>query len=368
MVKTDRVQEIDGLRAVAAIMVMFAHWFEAISRQQVPPAVQAISHALLGEYFSPGRMAVVAFFCISGYVIPFSFKGSNPLVSFPISRIFRLYPAFWAAVTAGAIVGIATGSDPITLPRFLLNLTMLHMFLGTKSIIGVDWTLVIEWLFYGICYAMFVASLLSRPLFHYAMMVCFIGAASALGAWRWLHPASGLPVGIPTYLAAMHFGTLARMYMSGDGRVSRSFFHVSLATLTGGVLAAYFLAYWRASNEQLGYIASNAGYFAGVGIFLACIRFQLFGGSFLASIGRISYSIYLLHTTVIVALISVWKMIPDWSLASLVMTPIYIATVFMAASVSYKYVELPFQERGKHVRRRLEDAIARRRGHRAERV
>ncbi len=361
-VRTDtRFKEIDGLRGIAATLVMIAHWGEVSVRHQVPAPLQHAAHATLVEYFSPGRMAVVAFFCISGFVIPFSFRGRYPLLSFPISRVFRLYPAFWLAVLAGAAVGYITGDDIVSPARLLVNLTMLHLLVGVGSIIGVDWTLLIEWVFYGVCYLMFAAAILGRPRYQFAAMLTFLGIALAAGAWRWVHPSSGLPLGIPTYLAAMHFGTLARMHLLDRTVVSRNQYLAAIGCLVGGVLLAYFLAYWKAENEQLGYWASNTGYFAGIAIFLLCIHLQLFTGRVTVFLGRISYSVYLLHPVAVVLLMSTWDWFSGWEAAYAVLTPLYFLGVLGAATLMFELVERPMVRLGRKLDDTVTTAVAARR-------
>lgn len=57
---------------------------------------------LLRNNFNLGRLGVIIFFLISGYLIPFSFKNKHkPIIKFAISRIFRLYPLYWFSIISG---------------------------------------------------------------------------------------------------------------------------------------------------------------------------------------------------------------------------------------------------------------------------
>lgn len=94
-----RLENIDGLRAIAALSVLVQHMFGDMLRhsgvESTPlyPYTSAWVH-----HFDLGRFGVVLFFLISGFVVPFSIKGNKPLRRFAISRFFRLYPALWLAL------------------------------------------------------------------------------------------------------------------------------------------------------------------------------------------------------------------------------------------------------------------------------
>lgn len=90
-----RLDNIDGLRGLAALSVIVGHWLEMLVKHfDISRAAGPLVANVDMIYFSPGRLGVVTFFCISGFVIPFSFSGEKPLRTFALSRFFRLYPAY----------------------------------------------------------------------------------------------------------------------------------------------------------------------------------------------------------------------------------------------------------------------------------
>ena len=52
-----------------------------------------------------GRLGVVIFFAISGFVISFSIKLAHryPVREFLTTRFFRLYPAYWLSIPLGLV-------------------------------------------------------------------------------------------------------------------------------------------------------------------------------------------------------------------------------------------------------------------------
>ena len=95
-----RLRVLDGLRILAAVVVLSAHY--------VHPAIWGADNA---ELFGPlatasryGWLGVELFFMISGFVICMSAWG-RPLGSYLRSRVIRLGPAYWFCVLAtGAVM------------------------------------------------------------------------------------------------------------------------------------------------------------------------------------------------------------------------------------------------------------------------
>jgi peptidoglycan/LPS O-acetylase OafA/YrhL len=146
-----RVAVLDGLRLFAAVFVVLFHW-----TGQGQGAWGEASTAQLFPYLHPvaqyGWMGVHLFFLISGFVICMSSWGRT-LGQFGASRISRLYPAYWFSVLASIAVLLAlprlgVHSWPGTFHDVLMNLTMTQSFYGVHDIDPVYWTLAAELRFY----------------------------------------------------------------------------------------------------------------------------------------------------------------------------------------------------------------------------
>ena len=138
--------ELDILRFLAALSVVFFHYtfLNAIVQPTTP------DYPFFSDVFKYGYLGVDLFFIISGFVILLS-TGNKTAIGFSISRITRLYPAFWVAVTLTALAlwqfSIANTHSP-GLYQYLANLTMVPEYLGVENIDSVYWTLQIEIKFY----------------------------------------------------------------------------------------------------------------------------------------------------------------------------------------------------------------------------
>jgi peptidoglycan/LPS O-acetylase OafA/YrhL len=136
--KEDRLQELDALRGIAALLVVLFHY--SMGR----PA------KFLG--FELGISGVDLFFIISGFVIYMSIHKRGNLKGFLIRRFFRLYPVYWIVVSFTTVLTLFNFAqielEPITFTKYVSNLTMFQSYLGETDIDGPYWTMIVEMLFY----------------------------------------------------------------------------------------------------------------------------------------------------------------------------------------------------------------------------
>ncbi|WP_329580827.1 acyltransferase [Kitasatospora sp. NBC_01250] len=185
-----RLYVLDGLRLGAALSVLLFHyvgkpvgWEQAWrgAPDKLLPGVHAV--ALYGW------LGVELFFLISGFVICMSCWGKRPR-DFLVSRLIRLYPAYWVAVLITSVVVVAAGYPfstvkDITARTVLINLTMLQQPYGATAIDPSYWTLWVEMLFY-LLFAVVVAMGLT-----YRRVVAFCGIWTFAAA---IAPSVGLPL------------------------------------------------------------------------------------------------------------------------------------------------------------------------------
>jgi peptidoglycan/LPS O-acetylase OafA/YrhL len=151
-----RYSFVDALRGVAALGVVLYHGY---SKNLVPMSGYELPQPL-HALFSNGNLGVYIFFVISGFVITQSIRGS-PITPrfigwFALRRSLRLDPPYWATIAAMIVLSYVSGlaqrdHAPLPLPAWdavVVHLFYLQGFLGYPQIVGVFWTLCYEIQFY----------------------------------------------------------------------------------------------------------------------------------------------------------------------------------------------------------------------------
>lgn len=156
----ERFYEIDLLRFLAALAVVLYHYtFRGFAEGGYSP----VEYPVLGDIFKYGLYGVQLFFIISGFVILMT-ASKRDAANFVISRITRLFPAFWVCVSLTAAFILWKGGDifEINLIQYLLNLTMISGFAGVEMVDGVYWTLLVELKFYVLIFVLLVVGQIKR--------------------------------------------------------------------------------------------------------------------------------------------------------------------------------------------------------------
>lgn len=175
---TKRVNEIDLLRFLAAFSVVLFHY---TFRGYAADSMSAIEYPGLAPYTKYAYFGVELFFMISGFVILMTAAGSN-ISQFAISRIIRLYPAFWACCTITFAFTLAIGYPTYTasLGQYLANLTMLSGFFNIPSIDGAYWSLFVEIRFYIMIAIVLVIGRIQKAEL---LLILWIGASGLIELW-----------------------------------------------------------------------------------------------------------------------------------------------------------------------------------------
>ncbi|MEU7257304.1 acyltransferase [Streptomyces rimosus] len=141
-----RLRVLDGLRLLAALMVLAYHYITLRDGWGDDPNAFSPVVYHLSEY---GWLGVEVFFLISGFVICMSAWGRS-LGDFVTSRVSRLYPAYWVAVllTAAVLTVWPNVRSADNWETVLTNLTMLQQGVGVPDVDDAYWTLFIELKFY----------------------------------------------------------------------------------------------------------------------------------------------------------------------------------------------------------------------------
>jgi peptidoglycan/LPS O-acetylase OafA/YrhL len=342
-----RYQNIDVLRGIAALLVV---WLHASHLFVQVPSISA--HGTLAAdvpaFLHLGRAGVVAFFAISGFVVASTIREPKGLGTwqFAIKRFFRLYPAYWLTVlfTYLAIwVPLGRQVEPTAL---LANLTMLPTLFGVESAMGHFWTLEIEFMFYVLVVVLFLVGKLrdTRMIVALIFMLSIIPGVQFRELVTWTTGQAHW-ADIPLCLAIMLWGSLLRHSYDPNATSAEKL----RAWMTWPVIVTTLLVFGRVAYGGLRKLPDLVAFFAERGTLWGLILFVVF--LFLGSrwprplvwLGTISYSIYLLHPVVMYPLFFLVSRTPDPSFpASLFVYSVLATAITVAfASASYLLVERP---------------------------
>jgi peptidoglycan/LPS O-acetylase OafA/YrhL len=353
----DRLAHIDTLRAVAALMVALAHvWgkFLPVARQ-TPDAFRKS----WPRYFEFGITGVVLFFAISGFVIYGTLRGPREGTGrrFVITRLLRLFPAYWVSVVAGLIFIWWWQSWPISGPMVAANLTMVPDAFGQTPVMGLYWTLGTELTFYSSCWLIWRFRRLEDPRTVAVLVIGLSLVWLAIKGAKQLRAIDDVSVAwknLPRHLGIMFWGAYFRIvYDETKGfreSIKRNRNIWILAALTLVILAV-------GGTRQFRFLIHPSrtwfsAYVVAPVIFCLWVIWLRVLNPFVAWLGRISYSIYLFHLVVMTPL-AVWVAVEShaafrgWPVA-VYLIPILVVTVAVSAIVYYT-VELPAINLGKRL-------------------
>jgi peptidoglycan/LPS O-acetylase OafA/YrhL len=334
----DYLPTLDGWRAVAIAMVLFAH-------------VRLPGNALQG-IAGYGALGVHLFFAISGFLITnrlleeYESTGRVSLRSFYIRRAFRILPAALTYLAALCVLGFAAGLIPLTAGQIVSSALFFRNYwvepAAQSWYTGHYWSLSVEEHFYLLWPGLLVAIGTRRARWAVPLMACLFAGWRALDShYNWiaaLNPGLKDLVGRTDYrMDGLLWGCAAAFLW--DARRIRAKAWYAL----GAVLAMALLLIF----EPPGYIALLALLMP---VPLVCTAAdpaswlgRLFESRAVAWFGRLSYSVYL------------WQMLflPAYgipvSLGAVQRFPLNLGFVLLASCGSYYLVERPLRRWGRRL-------------------
>lgn len=341
--KRGRIAILDGLRFVAALMVVGYH-YTAIGRGWDQPVQTVFPHVYLPASY--GWLGVYLFFLISGFVICLSCWGRS-LGDFFTSRVIRLFPAFWFAVICTTLVLTFVHGQyhRLAYTELLSNLTMLQEPLGVRSVDGVYWTLWVEMRFY----LLFALVVWKGVTYRRVVTFCCVWAAAAVCASGLDNPVIDLVVMPDTcwyFISGISFFLMWKFRPTPLlwGIVALSFLAAQHSLLVAAGSAErhmeHHIAKWPVVLLLLTFYVLMAG--AALG------WFSRVNWRWLPVAGSLTYPLYLLHEYI------GWNVITQlqYRLPPPVLVVSLIATMLFASWCVQRFVERP-------VSKRLRAALAR---------
>ncbi|MBE9583770.1 acyltransferase [Mucilaginibacter sp. JRF] len=335
-----RLQWIDALRGIAAIMVAVVH-LSLFVKESIVTHPSAAYYFIVTDFFNWGKIGVVIFFLISGYVIPQSLYRSNNK-NFIINRLFRLYPAYWVSILCFCVLSTTSPS----FEKLLFNITMFQKFFGVKDIIGVFWTLQIELVFYIICITLHHYNLLRNSKFVLKTYYILLVLSIVMAALRFVLHVK-LPVSLFTGLTIMFLGMLWRKNDSGaSNTISDNVLSSAIFAFIAAFLPISILAYSKNFGNNETWYSYYVSYLTALAVF-KLFSLVNYPGRVLIYLGSISYSMYLLHPVFgIILPLKIWPKTYLQDHPYILIISFWIC-VLTASSISYFLIEKPFIYMGK---------------------
>lgn len=308
-----RYENIDALRAIAALAVVVQHFFGDILREgtnQDGVAYQLASASV--THFDAGRFGVVLFFLISGFVVPFSIRGVNPLRRFAISRFFRLYPAMWLALLCLAFFAFLHG-QPLAGKTVIANMTMLPSIFGQPWMSGAYWTLTIEIVFYLLSAGLFAFGVLYRPAVITAFAILLAAATAGPIFLRFF--GISIPIQyISLHVSFLYLGLLLRMALVD--RLAGATVGALLVLLVQVVVLISIGGFSLSRQDGFFLVGTTpilVSYVAALCLFLFSVKTGKPQMPFLSWLGALSYSIYLFHGIAALVVFEMFPLTGEWT-------------------------------------------------------
>ncbi len=342
-----RYKNIDVLRGIAALFVLWLHASEALVTIPAIKAFGTLAHDI-PDFLQLGRAGVIAFFAISGFVVTATIKPpkGDGTAHFATKRLFRLYPAYWLALALTYLMIWTPQGRLPDVAGVVANTTMLPTVFGVESAMGHFWTLEIEFVFYVLVVVLFLSGKLKDPrlIVALACLLALKPAGYLMGKLAWTS-GQGHWGELPLCLAIMLWGSLLRA--SYDPNASAQQKLRAWATWPIAICTVFVLG--RSLN--LGGVIKGTDpvtWLAGLGTLWGLLIFMAFAlcgqrwPKFMVWCGTVSYSLYLFHPVIFYPLYFFLKAHPQLAAAPLSLWLLLCAVATVAfASITYLLVEAP---------------------------
>lgn len=338
-VHSGRLQELDALRGLAALGVVFFHYTH--NQPHLSPDFT----------FRYGITGVDLFFMVSGFTISLSLNKTTHWKSFILNRFGRLYPAFWVCVLITSVFVLVYDFQHFNLVDILINMTMVPAYFGIEDLDGSYWTLAIEFAFYLWILSVYMAGKINT------IEICGLLTLVGMLAFHFFRPFYPSLYGLvvtkiqlinhfPLFFSGILFYQLS----------SRGFSVKNMLLMIISVLASLYLydkggrsMYLISGREHMLIILFYHVLFA----LLICGKMKFLARRQLVFLGTISYSLYLLHQNMGRKIIDSLMTHTDANIY-VVISLVILLDIFLAYLVT-RFIELPANS---YIRNGRERAVA----------
>lgn len=359
----NRIQELDGLRGLAILLVMMCHYIGDARVENVSTATRYFLRLM-----SFGWCGVDLFFVLSGFLIGsilLEAKNSPSYYrTFYLRRIYRIFPLYYLWILL-FLIGITvsqfvfaqpwvTRDDYLHIPRYVFFLQNLFW---SKTLVefmwfGAMWSLAIEEQFY-LCMPLLVRVVSEKTLFRILIAIVLLVPLARLLILHSNRMAYLASFAMPLRADSLGIGVLgALLWRNPDVRVylQRNPKILNGLLLSFGIMiGALFQSFMRPSS----YLAKTVGYPVLAFFFLTLVLLVLSQASSkwavaarfgpLCWLGTISYCVYIIHEHVLILLSKIFlgsmPRLTDWM--SALITILGACLTCMLAAISWRWLENP---------------------------
>jgi peptidoglycan/LPS O-acetylase OafA/YrhL len=358
MKKLDYVDALRGLAILAVIMVHTAQY----GLFNVPK--------IIANFIGQGARGVQLFYIASAFTLFLSFKNrltkeKAPIKNFFLRRFFRIAPMYYIGI---CYYLLQDGFGPrywlgdqthITVLNIISNFTFLHGFnpYWITSLVPGGWSIAVEMTFYSVlpllfsrvknlnqAFSFFIFSIIVRALLQLFFMKFQLITDDSL--WR-----NYLFLYFPSQLPVFCLGILLYFIITENESI-RKISGKSILVFSGILLAQF------STGFQLffpNHVLFGFGFLI-LGYGLSTFQFTLIVNPIVSYIGKISFSMYLVHFAVLhwLTQLNFIDYADNGTLNYVLRFSIVSVLTILISTIFYKTVEVPFQEIGKKIISSLE--------------
>lgn len=369
MKKLDRLEHLDSLRGLASITVVLSHFFLAYG---IDSKFKIITFSPL-HFFYDGFAAVTFFFVLSGFVLTLSLRRTQDLQikTFYTKRLFRIMPSYlFVLVLSGLlylnfkIINTTPNStnwinDFWTKPLDINNFLKQIIFIQPKNnanLVFQNWTLNIEMIFSFLIPFLYIIFKFTNvyifAIFNLVLLVFFKTPIFIL------HFSFGMILAFHREVILYYFNRYKLKY-----KILLILITIILYTYRY-TIPMYYYYYFRKfnflNNENLVWILTGLGSFLLLLYSLSSeYLINILSKNFFKLLGKYSYSIYLIHTVVLIYLIPkfilllnycrIYNLYIVWFSALIFL----LLTTYLFSSLLTRTIELPFVKKGNEFSRKF---------------
>ncbi|HTQ06298.1 MAG TPA: acyltransferase [Polyangiaceae bacterium] len=345
--EVERLGWLDVVRAIAVTATALMHLLEESSET---------ARRVGNEFVSPGIYGIVLFFLVSGFVIPLTLERRGSLGAFAVARFFRLYPLYWFSLLlvmllAGLKLAELSPDFATGLPQsFWWNATMAQSWVGQPDAVGLYWTLGFELGFYVVSAVLFQVRLLRRTDWIVGACIAYFLVRAVI-----MPAVQRVPFYDPGQVWAATFAIGTLWYRAYSGAISQRRAGVLTGLFAATIAAHYLTIFWflHVPTHPDGVLPASwimpYASFAAAGLayatFVLLLRTRLGEGSrVLTWLGRVSYSVYLMHGVILKIPLPL-SPVSAFAARLLVVLPV--------SALTYRFIEAPPIAWGRALTRRL---------------